>query len=459
MGQKKGIIHTAFRDGFTIVELLIVVVVIGILATITVISYNGISTRAHQTALASDAHGAAMVMGADQATGGSYPGSESAANGGKGLPKSPGTSYSFHSDGTSYCITANSSYSGVNSYYVSNTSPSPTSGQCPADLGVAVTTIAGNGTLGFANSPNSVLASPAALTADSLGNLYFSDGATSRIRKMTTSGTVSTLAGNGSSAYAEGTGTGATFNWPQSFAVGPGGILYIADSNNSKIRTLSTSNASALFAGSTQGNGGVVGTTATNINFNIPRGIVFQASSGNIIVADSQNNRIVQLNSAGTIVSIIGQTSGGLVNATGTAAKFSYPQGVVLDSSGNLFVADTQNHAIRKVTPAGVVTTYAGTGIIGYADGSALSAQFKSPGALTIATDGTIYVSDSGNNRIRKIATDGTVTTIAGSGVAGFADGNGTEAQFNNPNGIAIGSDGRLYVADTANHRIRVLSI
>ncbi len=459
MGQKIYTGHTTDKAGFTIVELLIVVVVIGILAAVTILSYTGISVKAHQTTLASDAHGAATVMGTDNVTNGAYASSESTANAGKGLPKSPGTSYSFHSDGTSYCITVNSSFSGVNSYYITSESPSPTPGQCAADLGATVATIAGNGTLGFANSPSSVLASPAALTADSSGNIFFSDGATSRIRKMTTAGVVSTLAGNGSSAYVEGTGTGATFNWPQSFAVGPGGVLYIADSNNSKIRTLSTSNVSALFAGSTQGNGGVVGTTAANINFNIPRGIVYQASTGNIIVADSQNNRIVQLNSAGTIVAIIGQTSGGLVNATGTAAKFSYPQGITLDGAGNLFVADTQNHAIRKVTPTGVVTTYAGTGATGFADGAALSAQFKSPGALTIDSNGTIYVADSGNHRIRKITTDGTVTTIAGDGTAGFADGIGTDARFNNPNGISIGSDGRLYVADTANHRIRVLTI
>ena len=462
MASKVAYSKKEFKDGFTIVELLIVVVVIAILAAITIVSYTGISLRAHQSTLANDAHAAATIMGSDEVANGSYPSSLGAANGGRGIPASLGTSYSFHSTTSSYCITVSSSFDGVKSYYVSNTNPTPTFGQCAEDLGVPTTTLAGNGTLGFANGSgtSAVLASPAALTADASGNLYFSDGATSRIRKVTTAGIVSTLAGNGSSGYVEGTGTGATFNWPQALSIAGNGNLIIADSNNQKIRVLPPlTTTSAYFSGSTQGNAGAIGTAATAIRYNVPRGVLFHPQTGTVFVADSQNNRIVQLDTAGAIVNVIGQTSGGLTNGTGTAAQFNYPQGLGVDTAGNLYVADTQNHAIRKITSSGVVTTVAGNGTSGYVDAMGTSARFKSPGALVVATDGTIYVSDSGNNRIRKIATDGTVTTVAGDGTAGFADGNGQSAQFNNPNGIAIGSDGRLYVADTANHRIRALNI
>ena len=290
--------------------------------------------------------------------------------------------------------------------------------------------------------------------------MYFTDGSTSRIRKLTTAGVVSTLAGNGSSGYVEGTGTAATFNWPQALTLLPDGTLLIADSNNHKIRTLSTSTTtSGLFAGGSKGTGGSVGSTSTSVQFDTPRGIVYDASSGNIYVADSQNNRIIKLNSSGTVLAIYGQTTGAFADGNGTAARFNYPEGLAVDNNGIVYVADTQNQRIRKIDTAGNVTTIAGNGTAGFADGNGTAAQFKSPGALTVSSSGVIYVADTQNQRIRKIDTAGNVTTIAGSGTAGFADDSGTSAMFNGPNSIVIASDGKLYVCDTANHRIRVLSI
>lgn len=439
--------------GFTIVELLIVVVVIAILAAITIVSYNGITSRARDTTLMSDVHNAGTLMGLDQATSGSYPTSINAVNNNRGIPASDGTSYSFHSDGTTYCITATSSYTGK-SYYVSNGGISPTLGKCPQDLGASVATLAGSGSFGFADATgtSAVLAAPAALTADASGNLYFSDQATSRIRKVTTAGVVTTLAGNGSSSYAEGTGTAALFNWPQAITVGPSGYLYISDSNNYKVRELSTSNVSRLVVGGAQGD-------ATTLNqFNVARGIVYSPQASALFVANSQSNQIKKVTTTGTVSFYVGQGSGGWVDANGTSAKFNYPEGLAIDSSGNIFVADTQNHRIRKIDTSGNVTTIAGTGTSGNADGAALTtAQFNSPGAVAVGSDGSLYVADTANNLIRKIS-GGTVTTIAGSGTAAFADGTGTSAQFSGPKGIAIGSDGKLYVSDTGNNRIRVIT-
>ena len=449
------------RRGFTIVELLIVIVIIAILAAITIISYSGIAKRAKKAALETNAKNAATAMESSYAVNNTYPLSLDDSSVAR-IKNTQDVSFSLHSKGSSYCLTATSSDEQVESVYITNSNTTPTDGQCPEELGVSVSTAAGTGTLGFSNGTGTAaaVASPAALVADSAGNMYFTDGSTSRIRKLTTAGVVSTLAGNGSSGYVEGTGTAATFNWPQALTLLPDGTLLIADSNNHKIRTLSTSTTtSGLFAGGSKGTGGSVGSTSTSVQFDTPRGIVYDASSGNIYVADSQNNRIIKLNSSGTVLAIYGQTTGAFADGNGTAARFNYPEGLAVDNNGIVYVADTQNQRIRKIDTAGNVTTIAGNGTAGFADGNGTAAQFKSPGALTVSSSGVIYVADTQNQRIRKIDTAGNVTTIAGSGTAGFADDSGTSAMFNGPNSIVIASDGKLYVCDTANHRIRVLSI
>lgn len=434
--------HAAFKSGqgFTIVELLIVIVVIAILAAITIVSYNGITARARDTTVQSDLHNAVTLMGIDQTTNGSYATTLAGANNNKGLPASDGTVYSYHSDGSTFCITATSSYTG-NSFYASNASPAPATGKCPQDLGSTVATLV------------SGLSGPTGLVADTSGNLYFTDASTSRIREVSTNGTlVSGFVTGWGPGYTEGTGTAAVFNWPQAITIGPSGYLYISDTNNYKIRELSPSVVSRLVVGSTQGD-------ATTLNqFNVARGIVYSPQASALFVANSQSNQIKKVTTSGTVSFFAGQGSGGYLNGLGTAAKFNYPEGLAIDSSGNIYVADTQNHRIRVIDPSGNVNLIAGTGTAGSADGNATTtAQFKSPGALTVGSDGSIYVADTGNNSIRKIS-GGNVTTIAGTGTAGFADGSGASAQFSNPNGIAIGSDGKLYVSDTSNNRIRVIT-
>ena len=131
---------------------------------------------------------------------------------------------------------------------------------------------------------------------------------------------------------------------------------------------------------------------------------------------------------------------------------------IALDDSGNIYVADTGNHRIRKITPSGVVTTIAGDGTAGFADANGTSAKFNNPAGVTVDSDSNIYVTDEGNNRIRKITPSGVVTTIAGDGTAGFADANGTSAKFNSPHGIAVDSSKNLYVTDRGNHSVRKIS-
>ena len=441
------------QSGFTIVELLIVVVVIAVLAAITIVSYNGIIANSRQTATEAETQSLGKVIETDKVTRGSYALNMSEVPSLAALTSSDKT-YSYHSDGESYCMTLYADSWSL-SYYISNVSPQPQAGECPQDAGVTVTTLAGSGTLSFANGTGAAagLAGPAGIISHPSGLLYFTDGAGSRIRSVSTTGVVATVAGNGGSSYAEGTGNTALFHWPQAIAT-DGTNLFVADSNNHRIRQVTTAGVSSFIAGSTAG---YTEGTGAGARFSTPRGITYDAATSRIYVADSQSNRIRYTTAAGT-TSLLAGASGGFLDGTGSGARFNYPQGIAMAPSGDLIVADTLNHRIRRVTPAGVVTTIAG-GASGFQDGASGTAQFSNPMAVTVASSGVIYVADAGNNRIRMIATDGEVSTVAGDGTAGFLDAVGTEAQFSSPRGIAIGSDGRLYVADTNNHRIRVLAI
>lgn len=448
------------RAGFTIVELLIVIVVIAILAAIVIVSYNGISQRARQSSLVSDVSAAAKIMANRHTNDGVYPSDSTTAHSGKPLPASEGISYTFHSTGTTFCITARSSHAGIDSYYVSNTRLSPIKGACPQDAGGAVDVAVGNGTVGAAPGTGTAatLAGPAGITAGPAGTLYFTDQQGSRIRQMTTSLVVTNIAGNGTPSSTEGIGTAATFNWPQAITAGPAGVLYVADTNSHRIRRVPTDGTTtSLLAGSTQGNAGAVGSSGTSILFNTPRGIVYNPVSNTIYVADSQNNQIKQLDTTGKLLAIYGNPTGAWADGSGATIRFNYPQGLAVGQDGTVYIADTRNNRIRTLNAAGVVETIAGS-TAGNANGTGAAAQFNAPMALTVASDGTIYVADTDNNLIRKITPSRVVSTIAGSGAAGYQNGTGDEAQFSEPKGIALGSDGKLYVTDRANQRIRVIT-
>ena len=210
--------------------------------------------------------------------------------------------------------------------------------------------------------------------------------------------------------------------------------------------TTVTTLAGSIVSGSADGTG-----TAAQLNF--PWGVAFD-SSGTLYVADAWNDRIRKITPAGVVTTLAGSGVSGSTDGTGTAARFATPNGVAVDSSGTVYVADSGNNRIRKITPTGVVTTLAGSGI-GYTDGTGTAAKLAFARNLTVDSSGTVYVADSGNSRIRKITPTGVVTTLAGSGISSFADGIAKDAQFKNPNGIAVDLSGTVYVADSANNRIR----
>jgi len=267
--------------------------------------------------------------------------------------------------------------------------------------------------------------------------------------------TVNTVAGSGTPGSTNGAGTAASFYQPTGIATDASGNIYVADFGNNMIRKIGKAGVVTTLAGSgTQGSANGTGAAAS---FYQPTGVAADAS-GNIYVADNDNNQVRKITPGGVVTTLAGSGTKGSVNGTGTAAEFAYPLGVATDAAGNVYVADFGNNLIRKITPAGVVSTLAGSGTAGAVNGTGTAAAFNQPSALAIDASGNIYVADYGNNLVRKISTAGVVTTLAGSGSAGSANGNGTAASFNNPQGIAVDASGNVYVADYGNNLVREIS-
>lgn len=256
------------------------------------------------------------------------------------------------------------------------------------------------------------------------------------------SGVVSTLAGRITAGSNDGTGSAANFNNPRSLTIDAAGNLYVADYGNGSVRKVTPA--------------GVVTTIATNLKS--PSGIVVDAA-GNLYVTETSTHIIYKITSTGAVSTFAG-TSGtrGSVDGTGTAASFWGPQGITIDAAGNLYVADSENYKIRKITPAGVVTTIAGAGLVNLPDpplnGSTSVATFTYPFGIAVDATGNIYVSDTFAYMIRKISGT-TVSTLAGNNVGGAANGTGAAASFNDPAGIAIDASANIFVADADNNQIR----
>ena len=315
-----------------------------------------------------------------------------------------------------------------------------------------VATVAGNGTLGFAdgNIADARFYQPTGVAVDAAGNIYVADSENHRIRKITPGGIVSTLAGSGTAGSAEGAGTAAQFNSPRAVAVDATGNVYVADGINNKIRKITPAGEVSTLAGS--GAYGFADGDGANAKFYFPKGIAVDAS-GNLYVADDINHRIRKITPTGTVTTIAGSTSGS-DDGDGINAKFNSPRGVTLDAAGNIYVADAANHRIRKITPTGTVSTIAGS-TVGVTEGIGTAAKFNTPSGIAVDASGNIYVADDENERIRKITTNGTVSTLAGGFLQGFTDGVGGDAQFRSPTALAIDASGNIYVADRHNHSIR----
>jgi len=320
------------------------------------------------------------------------------------------------------------------------------------------TIIAGSDSAGFANGTGKAARfdHPFGMALDQAGNLYIADQGNSIIREMTPGLVVSTFAGMPDvPGSANGVDTLASFNKPFSVAVDGSNNVYVADAGNNMIRKIAPDGTVSTFAG-TGIPGSADGTdTAT---FNSPLGVATD-QSGNVYVADYGNDLIRKITPTGVVSTVAGKPGvSGSADGLDTAARFNLPESVAVDASGNIYVADNGNNEIRKITPSGQVSTLAGDGSAGKDNGKGSGATFNSPFGLAVDASGNIYVADSGNNLIRKVTPDGTVSTFAGSGVKGAGNANGTQATFNTPAGIAIDALGNLYVSDENNNIIRKIT-
>jgi sugar lactone lactonase YvrE len=319
---------------------------------------------------------------------------------------------------------------------------------------ITVSTLAGNGNMGFVdgNGTTSEFNWPSGICADSLGNIYVADWYNNRIRKITPSGLVSTFAGS-TQGSADGDAATAKFKNPAAICMDGQGNFFVTDEGNHRIRKITPSGVVSTVAGSSQGFADGNGQAA---QFNSPIGICIDGK-GNLYVGDYLNYKIRKITSAGYVSTVAGSTKG-TGDGTGTSAHFGEISGICLDNEGNILVADHGNNNIRKITPAGVVTTLAGNGNLGFADGDGSTAQFN--GLTDICGDGkgSFYVADFGNGKIRKVTASGFVSTFAG-GSNGYADGDRVTAQFNEPDGICIDFKGNIYVADAINNRIRKIVV
>ena len=318
---------------------------------------------------------------------------------------------------------------------------------------VQVTTYAGStkgATNGTKNSAQ--FNSPKDMTIDIRGNIYVADLGNHRIRKITPSGIVSTVAGT-TEGFEDGPARNAKFSFPEGIAVDRKGNIYVADTYNHKIRKINSFGLVSTLAGSTPGFANGTGSAA---QFMFPAGVAID-SKNNIIVTD-QNERIRKITPAGEVSTIAGSSIFGFADGIGTNAKFNGLSGIAIDSEDNIYVVDIGNSKIRKITPSGEVSTLAGS-TSGYADGKGAVAQFyfEEYVGLTVDVQGNIYVVDINNNKIRKITPSGRVSTLAGS-AEGFTNGIGNVAQFSYPSGVVVNKQRTVFVVDGGNHRIRKIT-
>lgn len=303
-------------------------------------------------------------------------------------------------------------------------------------------------------------AKPMGIARDGQGNFYIADTYNHTIRKVTAAGQVTTLAGSpGQRGSTDGTGAAARFNTPKGLAVDASGNVFVADYANQLIRKITPAGVVTTYTGQVGVMGSTNGTLA-QAQFASPFGLVFD-STGNLFVSDLDNGTIRKITSAGQVSTLAGTPlQFGAADGQGAAAMFSGVYFLTVDAQNNIYVADGGNHAIRKITQDGTVTTFAGTlGSSGYLDSSdKLTALFNEPYSVAFDTSGAVLVGDTYNHRIRKIHTTGEVTTLSGSAagfLGGYADGAGATAKFSYPSGILTDLAGGLYVTDQWNNAVR----
>jgi trimeric autotransporter adhesin len=338
--------------------------------------------------------------------------------------------------------------------------------------GPAIETIAGTGAQASSADGTRALSTsldrPVAVAIDSSGAVLFIEG--NRVRRITGSGTLVTIAGTGGAGYAgdDGAATSALLDSPQALAVRSDGSIFIADTLNGRIRRVDPRGIITTVAGTGEAGFSGDGGKAVDARLNSPAGVAV-GFGGAVLIADSGNNRIREISSAGVLTTVAGTGDPGYLGDGGpaTSAELDSPQGIVVDAEDELFIADTLNDRIRKVDVDGVITTVAGNGVRGFSgDGKqateaaiALATGPLNSAGQAIAVDPALdlFISDALNNRIRKVDVRGVISTVAGNGEAGYSGDQGaaTDARLDLPLGVTVGQGGAVYIADTGGNRIR----
>lgn len=443
--------------GFTIVELLIVIVVIAILAAISVVAYTGIQQRAAEAALVSDLTNAEKQLKNDHVLTGSFPPSLAAANDGNGIAASSTTTYAYTSNGTEFCLTATSDQA-KRSYYTSDKG-TMIDGSCPGHSGYAygggvpeptswtVSTFVGDGVSGGQDGTGTEvqLRNPYGIVVASDGTLYTTETG-GRIRRISPAGVTVTIAGATASGFVNANGSAARFSSPTGIVIGQDGALLVSDRNNHAIRRVAMNGDVTTYAGT--GAQGFTNGDRSVATFRLSVGNDLAIDSqGNLFVADAGNGAVRKIDASGQVSTYIGADAG---------HGNQYVEGLAVGPNDELYVGNFS--IVQKIRPGdSTLSTFAG-GVYGFQDGNGINAQLRRASDIAADARGNLYVADYHNHAIRKIDPAGTVKTIAGTGVSGYVDGPGSSAQFNAPYGIGVSADGSVvYVADWGNQRIRKL--
>ena len=331
---------------------------------------------------------------------------------------------------------------------------SPPTDQPPPQKIAVVSTLTGDGTDAFVDGPlpSARFQTPVGIAISSGGILYVADYNGRRIRKIS-GGQVSRLAGDGNFGTKDGAGDTAEFVDPYRIEVDPDGNVYVTDMADARVRRITPDGMVSTYAGT--GIPGFKNGDVSIAQFSEGIGGIAIGARGDVYIDDTNNGRIRRISSAGQVSTFAGREQKGYVDGDTSVAEFLDPNAILFDKQGNMYVADNGNYLIRKITPTGMVSRFSGAGTHGMADGDAGTAQFHFIYDMVMDKDGNILLTDG--DRIRKVNPSGQVSTIAGS-TTGYADGDGSTAKFNYPAGLAIDAEGNLYVADAMNNRIRKIT-